>query len=506
MMKREQADGGVFINYRQRDSSNSLRNHALLVEALSRRLARHFSARMVFIDTSMSSGTRYPDELRTKLAMCHVLLAIIHPEWLDDLNRRQGAQVPDWVLDEISIALNGSPHAENGTARRPVVIPVLLERAELPTADELPEKIRGLADLEKFRLRAGSLADDIARLVERLEGHVPAPWQPGADTEPKPDKFEKADTYFVVTMFLLALISIQSTDETAIVKIVTLMNTSLLFIVLSFLSAAVPWLFGRWLHQMEQQINYQPRQYYLIGSSSFITIFLLFPMIYYAMDDRGSFQSAATTAITFLAGFSMLLLGIISITPQQVAQEDHEWPPRVHAQGSQYERVSSLQRAGVRLEERLTSSWRPPLSRVQRDQAQHIVQQLSKNANILRDEAERGRLDWTFTEQRLEAVMYAICLTGTVGLAVVSTYLLIGREYTGWLLYLAVLTPVVAPGLCVGTMELRFRHERKKKSWCATEVEENLEKRLLPHLPPEWAAALSPEHTGRRDPNAPKGR
>ncbi|MDQ3275013.1 MAG: TIR domain-containing protein [Actinomycetota bacterium] len=492
-MKGEAADGGIFINYRQRDSDNGLRNHAILVEALSHRLARHFGDGMVFADTSMRSGTRYPDELRARLLNCHVLLAIIHPEWLDDLHQRQDKQGPDWVLEEISTALNGSPHATNRSIRRPVVIPILLENAELPNADELPREVQKLADLKAFRFRSGSLSDDIDCVVEELESRVPASWRPSLDTEPK--KSDEPRFHIVMVTLAAVGIGLQYIDDELDYTLFSFMMICISMMAVSLLVVAISWAFGRQLDRVDQQIASLPRQYPSILRLSLIGTILVPFYIYGAqavLNNADSFQSAAGSASMFLSGLFIVFIFVLAFTAREY-REDREWPPRVPSQRLP-DRATLLRRAVVLLEQRLTSSWRPPLSRVQHDQAQHIVQQLRKAAGMLRNEAERSRLDWLRIEHRQVAITYAILLTGTVGLAVTVAYLLIDttENRVRLLLHLAALTLMVSPGLCFGAMELWFRYERRQKNWLAAEVEESLERRLLPHLPPIHVSTSRP--------------
>lgn len=493
-MNDAQDGGGIFINYRRNDSGNTLRDHAILVEALARRLARHFGESAVFVDTSMSSGTRYPDRLRARLTTSHVLLAVIHPQWLDDLHQRQDTPGPDWVLDEISSALNRSPYATDRTTQHTAVIPILIENAELPNADKLPERIRRLADLHAFRFRSGSLAGDIARLLDELESLVPASWRPSPEAEPK-----RSDESFWITMvaFVAASVGFQLllTNVRLIVILFVLMIVCMFVMTAALLAAAMSWAFGRQLYRADEQtqsvpITAQNRLIFTGGILGGVLVPFYINMSQNAADEGSPLQFEAKLTFVSLVGFTLLLFAGMAFFAQAL-REDREWPPMVSTQPVSG-RSGSLRGAAVLLEQRLTSSWRPPLSRVQRDQAQHIVRQLSKATEALRGGAERGRFSLLRTEHRGAGVAYAILLIGTVGLSASCTYLLIEMGHTGRWLYLAILTLVLAPGMCLSAMELWFRYECRQKRWLAAEIEESLEKRLRPYLPPDFSRVPSP--------------
>lgn len=125
---------------------------------------QHFGADRVFFDiNSMRPGARYPDELRNALARSSVLLAVIHRNWVADLQVRYGGRTPDWVLFEIATALRTGM----------VVVPVLLDDAQLPAPEELPDEISDLANRHACVLQWWSLDDDLDRLVRSVELYIP---------------------------------------------------------------------------------------------------------------------------------------------------------------------------------------------------------------------------------------------------------------------------------------------------------------------------------------------
>ena len=70
--------GKIFISYRREDSRG-------LALGICQYLAREFGPRNVFIDVDMHAGAKFVDVLESRLAECKVLLALIGPNWLNDL-------------------------------------------------------------------------------------------------------------------------------------------------------------------------------------------------------------------------------------------------------------------------------------------------------------------------------------------------------------------------------------------------------------------------------------
>ncbi|MGH4017304.1 MAG: toll/interleukin-1 receptor domain-containing protein [Pseudonocardiaceae bacterium] len=194
------SSGGIFINYRRCDVHGGRRCHAMFVEALSHQLAHHFGGQQVFIDRSTRPGSEYPTVLKQKLLACEVLLVVIHAEWLEDLQSRRETG-KDWVHCEIATVLDREPKA--------VVIPVMLDDAPLPDGEKLTEDIQGLLLSQTFRLRSGSLPDDLTRLVAELETYVRPSWPaPEVDdkkmTKPRPASV-RAALGWALGAFILAL-------------------------------------------------------------------------------------------------------------------------------------------------------------------------------------------------------------------------------------------------------------------------------------------------------------
>lgn len=146
--------GGVFINYRSADSQSY---GALLYAGLS----REFGTALVFRDAdSIPAGADYTEHLLGRVRRAHVLLAVIGEHWFAaHVDGARAIDDPtDWIRRELVEAFSvGVP-----------VIPVLTDRADMPSAECLPEDLRPLAHCQYRRLRHRDASADIARLADDL--------------------------------------------------------------------------------------------------------------------------------------------------------------------------------------------------------------------------------------------------------------------------------------------------------------------------------------------------
>ena len=126
----------VFLNYRREDAAG----HAghLFDELAS--LGRYD----VFMDIEkIDAGLPFKEAINSALSSCDVFLSLIGPRWLDaqdSAGRRRLENPNDLVRLEIEGAL-----AREGVR----VVPVLLQRADMPTADALPEPLLGLIERDR---------------------------------------------------------------------------------------------------------------------------------------------------------------------------------------------------------------------------------------------------------------------------------------------------------------------------------------------------------------------
>ncbi len=145
---------GIFISYRRVDSQ-------LVVGRLSDALKRALGDTAVFRDIyDIAPGTNFVEELDARLADCGVLLAVIGPEWVNQLKMRsERTDSIDYVLREI----------ERAFARPIDIIPVLVMAASLPEEKDLPASLQPLARLQAHQLDDRSWRHDMQDLLTLLE-------------------------------------------------------------------------------------------------------------------------------------------------------------------------------------------------------------------------------------------------------------------------------------------------------------------------------------------------
>jgi hypothetical protein len=149
----------VFISYRRQDSAG----HAGRVQD---RLQREFGPNLVFMDVdAIPLGTNFSKVLHEEVAKCGVLLAVIGPNWPDSRDEHGNRRLDDpndFVRIEIAAALQ----------RNIPVIPILLDGATIPKANQLPEDLKELASRNGLEIRHASFHDDMTRLIRGLKGPV----------------------------------------------------------------------------------------------------------------------------------------------------------------------------------------------------------------------------------------------------------------------------------------------------------------------------------------------
>lgn len=152
----------IFISYRRDDS-------AYVAAMLAQRLRAAFGPDSVYIDIdAIPLGIDFRQHIQNAVHKCDVLLALVGQRWLSvapDSGRRRIDDPADFVRIEIEAAI-----------RRDIpVVPVLIDNAPMPSADELPEPISPLAFRNAAELRAGRDMDHhLELLVGGLRQLLPA--------------------------------------------------------------------------------------------------------------------------------------------------------------------------------------------------------------------------------------------------------------------------------------------------------------------------------------------
>ena len=133
--------GKIFISYRVRERA--------IARNIYERLIATYGRDVVFFDVeSISPGDDWKQAIGQALKRCSVVLAVITPRWLEDLNERAQSrpEETDYVLLELSTALR---------THTPIVN-VITEGASLPRDKELPRELEGLSNLQALDLNLGS--------------------------------------------------------------------------------------------------------------------------------------------------------------------------------------------------------------------------------------------------------------------------------------------------------------------------------------------------------------
>lgn len=148
----------VFISYRREDSAGFAR-------AIYERLADEFDRKQLFMDVdAIEPGVDFVDAIDAAVAQCDALIALIGKQWLS-IEGTAGARLDDptdYVRIEIATAL-----------RRGIrVIPLLVNDADMPSGQDLPEELKPLARRNALALSMTRFAADMDLLIRTLHGVV----------------------------------------------------------------------------------------------------------------------------------------------------------------------------------------------------------------------------------------------------------------------------------------------------------------------------------------------
>lgn len=147
----------IFISYRRDDS-------AYPAQSIHETLAAHFGEADVFIDVDhIPLGINFHDYINEAVGKCDILLAVIGDHWLNAQDKSGGRRLDnpnDLVRIEIEAALS----------RKIPVVPVLVGKASVPQAVNLPETLRELTQRNAAEIRPGrDFHSHLDRLVRGIE-------------------------------------------------------------------------------------------------------------------------------------------------------------------------------------------------------------------------------------------------------------------------------------------------------------------------------------------------
>jgi hypothetical protein len=150
--------GKIFLNYRREDAAG-------FALALFGRLEQSFPAENLFMDVEggIKAGQDFVRVLEEQVGACDVMLALIGPDWLtvkDEAGRPRLENPEDFVRIEVESALRFGKR----------VIPVLVQRTEMPRAEALPEPLKAFARCNAVGLTQERFKADAQGLIKALEG------------------------------------------------------------------------------------------------------------------------------------------------------------------------------------------------------------------------------------------------------------------------------------------------------------------------------------------------
>lgn len=159
----------IFVSYRRDDSST-------ISGWIHEKLSGRYGSTAVFKDIdSIAVAEDFQRAIGRALRHCDVMIAIIGPRWLgvEDDGSRKIDRDRDWIRREIEMALQLDIP----------IIPVLVERGQMPPAQKIPEGIRDLTRLNALIVEVGP---DFESQVSRLMTAIDRIEAPSPRAEPRP--------------------------------------------------------------------------------------------------------------------------------------------------------------------------------------------------------------------------------------------------------------------------------------------------------------------------------
>jgi hypothetical protein len=160
----------VFISYRRGDGAG----YAMV---LNERLVAHFGAARVFRDIDdLGPGTNFVARIESAIGSCAVVIALMGTNWAGALpdGRRRLDDPNDFLRLEVVSAIQLGVR----------IIPVLVQGANMPTREGLPEPIKALASRQALRIDDSAVEFGLSQLitaVQRELGEAATPPPPAPD-------------------------------------------------------------------------------------------------------------------------------------------------------------------------------------------------------------------------------------------------------------------------------------------------------------------------------------
>jgi len=156
LQRRELPMSNVFISYRRDDSKYQ-------ADRLYKALTQILSPDRVFMDIdSIKPGQDFIEILEGWVQRCDILLALIGSGWVNALDPKTGKRRLDSPNDFVRIEVR------EALKRSIPVVPVLLDGASIPEADQLPDDLKMLVRRNAQFVDFRTFDADVARLIKRL--------------------------------------------------------------------------------------------------------------------------------------------------------------------------------------------------------------------------------------------------------------------------------------------------------------------------------------------------
>lgn len=147
---------GIFISYRREDA-------APWAGRIYERLAHEFKRDHLFMDVdNITPGSDFVRVLEEHVTACDAILVIIGKNWLSARNAQGQRRIDDpydFVRLEIEAALK----------RDVRVVPILVDGAQMPAFDALPQSLRALVRRQSVEISHARFGTDVKRLTEALD-------------------------------------------------------------------------------------------------------------------------------------------------------------------------------------------------------------------------------------------------------------------------------------------------------------------------------------------------
>jgi len=145
---------GIFISYRRDETAG-------YAGRIADKFIEHFGEERVFRDIdSMEPGLDFVEAIERALESCAVVLVVIGRNWTTTLKEHEQTGQEDYMQLEVATAL------KRNDVR---VIPVLVQGASMPRAEEFPNDLSALRRRNAIELHDSSWNEEVQRLITTLD-------------------------------------------------------------------------------------------------------------------------------------------------------------------------------------------------------------------------------------------------------------------------------------------------------------------------------------------------